>query len=143
MTDPSQDPAALIANQPVIVFDGLCVLCSANAQFMLKHDRKGHFKLAAMQGPVGASLMQHAGLDPDDPESFVVFDKGRVLMNSDAVIHIWSRLGWPWKAVTIGRLIPRSLRDVAYRFVARNRYRIFGKRETCWMPDNAQARRIL
>ncbi len=137
------DVAALVARHPIIVFDGVCVLCSANAQFMLKHDRKGHFRLAAMQGEVGSALMQRAGIDPDDPESFVVFDGGRVLMNSDAVIHIWSSLGWPWKMAAIGRIIPRPLRDAAYRLVARNRYRIFGKREKCWVPDREQASRVL
>lgn len=137
------DVATLVAKHPIIVFDGVCVLCSANAQFVLKHDRKGLFRLAAMQGEIGTALMQRAGIDPDDPESFVVFDGDRVLKNSDAVIHIWSNLGWPWKMAAIGRLVPQPLRDAAYRLVARNRYRIFGKRETCWVPDKKQASRVL
>lgn len=128
---------------PVIVFDAICVLCSANAAFMLKHDRKGLFRLAAMQGETGRELMQQAGIDPADPESFVVFDGGRILMNSDAVIHIWSRIGWPWRIAVLGKVIPRPLRDAVYRLVARNRYRIFGKRETCWVPTPEQAQRVL
>ena len=137
------DIDALLARHPVIVFDGVCVLCSANAQFMLRHDRKGVFRLAAMQGETGAALMRRAGLDPADPDSFVVFDRGRVLMNSDAVIHIWCRLGWPWKIAAIGRLIPRMVRDRLYGIVARNRYRIFGKRDACWVPDADQAKRVV
>ncbi len=130
-------------NQSVIVFDGMCVLCSANAQFVLKFDRKGYFRLAAMQGDTGAQLMRRAGLDPADPMSLVVFDQGRLLLDSDAVIRIYEAMGWPWRAAVLARVIPRALRDPIYLFVARNRYRIFGKREQCWVPTPEQAKRIL
>ena len=134
---------AIIRDHAIIVFDGVCVLCSAHAQFMLKYDRRCVFHLAAMQGEVGAALMRRAGLDPADPASFVVFDQGQVLMNSDALIHIWTRIGWPWRIAALGKLIPRMVRDALYGFVARHRYRIFGQRETCWVPDAQQAARIL
>ena len=131
------------ADQPVIVFDGLCVLCSANAQFVLRYDRRGYFKLAAMQGEAGAELMRRAGLDPADPVSFVVFDDGMFWMDSDAVIRIYSAIGWPWRIAALARVIPRGLRDAIYRWVARNRYRIFGVREECWVPTAEQANRVL
>ncbi|WP_245228748.1 thiol-disulfide oxidoreductase DCC family protein [Pontixanthobacter sp. CEM42] len=131
------------AHHPIIVFDGICVLCSANAQFVLKFDRKGVFRLAAMQSEVGADLMRQAGIDPEDPDSFIIVEQGRVLRDSDAVISMWKRLGWPWKIVGLAGLIPRGIRDPLYRLIARNRYRIFGKRETCWMPSPEQAKRIL
>lgn len=127
----------------VVVFDGMCVLCSANAGFILRHDRRGRFRLATMQGAVGSALMQRFGIDTIDPETFILVRESRALRNSDAVLAIWQGLGWPWKALAILRLVPWRLRDFAYRLVARNRYRWFGRRETCFVPTPAQAERIL
>jgi predicted DCC family thiol-disulfide oxidoreductase YuxK len=134
-------------DRAIIVFDGLCVLCSANAQLVLKHDRKGTFRLAAMQGDAGAAIMREAGLDPDDPDSFVLVDAaadgGRVWINSDAVLHMWAGLGWPWRLGAVFKAVPRALRDWVYRLIARNRYRWFGVREECWVPAPQQASRGL
>lgn len=128
---------------PVIVFDAMCVLCSANAQFVLRHDRRGHFRLASMQGEAGAALYRRFGIDPADPETLIVVEGDHALRDSDAVLAIWRGLGWPWRAAGLLRLVPRQLRDPFYRRVARNRYRLFGKRQTCWVPTLAQRERIL
>ncbi len=134
-------------DKPIIVFDGVCVLCTANAQLVLSADTAGKFRLAAMQEEAGAQLMQENGVDPLDPESFVLVDAatdgGRVWTDSDAVLHMWSELGWPWRAGAVFKLVPRFVRDPLYRFIARNRYRWFGRRETCWVPTAEQAARIL
>ena len=123
------------AAHPGIVFDGHCLLCSANAQLVLKHDRRVRFQLAAMQGLAGAALMKRAGVDPEDLDTLIVVDGKRVLRDSDAVLAIWAGLGRPWRASVVPRLIPRALRDVVYRLVARNRYRLFGRREQCFVPE--------
>ncbi|UIK06461.1 thiol-disulfide oxidoreductase DCC family protein [Neorhizobium galegae] len=128
---------------PIIVFDAMCVLCSANAQFVLRHDRAARFRLASMQGEVGAALYRRCGIDPENPETMIVVDGQSVLRDSDAVLAIYDGLGWPWKALSIVRLVPRFIRDPLYRLIARNRYRIFGRREACWLPSPEQARRIL
>ena len=103
--------AALPRDKPIIVFDAVCVLCTVNARFVLKNDRAGRFRMAAMQDEAGTAIMHHAGLDPTDPTSFILLDPqsdgGRIWMNSDAVLHMWSQLGWPWKAGAVFRLIPR------------------------------------
>lgn len=134
-------------DHPIIVFDGMCVLCSANAQFVLKNDRKARFRLAAMQDEAGAQIMRENGVDPADPESFVLIDAaqdgGRVWKNSDAVLHMWSELEWPWRLGAVFKLIPRAIRDPLYLLIARNRYKWFGVRETCWVPTPDQAERIL
>ena len=132
-----------VPQHPVIVFDAQCVLCSANAQFVLKHDRREHFRLASMQGEVGAGLYRRFGIDPTDPESIILVDGDAVKRDSDAVLAIYAGLGWPWRAATAFRLVPRFLRDPVYRWIARNRYRLFGRRETCWLPTPEQARRVL
>jgi predicted DCC family thiol-disulfide oxidoreductase YuxK len=132
-----------LAHGPIIVFDAMCVLCSANAQFILAHDKKGHFRLASTQGEVGAALLERFGVDPDDPDTIIVVDRDQVWRNSDAVLAIYSGLGWPWRVMSLFKLVPRFIRDPIYRFVATNRYRIFGKRETCWLPTPEQAGRVL
>jgi predicted DCC family thiol-disulfide oxidoreductase YuxK len=129
--------------RPIIVFDAVCVLCSANARFVLRHDKRGHFLLAAMQGEVGSDLFRRHGIDPADPETLILVDGVRLLRDSDAVLAIYAALGWPWRAAAVLRLVPRSLRDPLYRWVARNRYRWFGKRETCWVPSAEQRGRVL
>lgn len=132
-----------MSDGPIILFDAECVLCSANARFILRNDRRRRFRLASMQGPVGASLFRAHGIDPADPDTLIVVEHGRARRDSDAVIAIWEGLGWPWRAASAFRLVPRRLRDVVYRAVARNRYRLFGRRETCWLPDPADRDRVL
>lgn len=128
---------------PIIVFDAECILCSANAQFVLRHDRARRFRLASMQNEVGAGLYRHFGIDPDNPETMIVVDGDRVLRNSDAVLAIYAGLGGPWKALTVFRLVPRFLRDPLYLWIARNRYRFFGRRDSCWVPAPDYADRVL
>jgi predicted DCC family thiol-disulfide oxidoreductase YuxK len=128
---------------PIIVFDAVCVLCSFNAQFVLRYDRKQFFRLAAMQSPAGEQLYRENGMDPHDPDTLIVVNGATVLRNSAAVLFIWDGLGWPWRLAIIFRMIPEMLRDPLYRWVARNRYRIFGKRLSCWLPDPKDAHRLL
>lgn len=128
---------------PVIVFDAACVLCSAHARFVLRHERAGHFRLASMQGEAGAALYRRFGIDPADPDTLIVVQGDKALRDSDAIMAIWSALGWPWRGLALLRMVPGFLRDPAYRWVARHRFRIFGRRDTCWVPDAAQAGRIL
>jgi predicted DCC family thiol-disulfide oxidoreductase YuxK len=128
---------------PIIVFDAMCVLCSANAAFVLRHDKAGRFRLASMQGDVGAALYRRFGIDPANPETLIVVEGKRALRDSDAVLAIWAGLDRPWRWLVLFRLVPRWLRDSVYRWIARHRYRLFGRRESCWLPTSEQKRRIL
>ncbi len=128
---------------PVIVFDALCVLCSANAAFVLRHDRAGRFRLASMQGEAGAALYRRFGIDPAAPDTLIVVEGDRALRDSDAILAIWAGLDRPWRLLSLLRVVPRGLRDPVYRWVARHRYRLFGRRDSCWLPTPEQAARIL
>lgn len=132
-----------MSGEPIILFDAMCVLCSANARFVLRHDRDGHFRLAAMQGEAGQALYRRFGIDPADPDTLIVVTGDHVLRNSDAVLAIWRGLGWPWRAFCVLGVVPRALRDPLYRLIARNRYRFLGRREACWVPDAAKRERLL
>jgi predicted DCC family thiol-disulfide oxidoreductase YuxK len=128
---------------PIIVFDAMCVLCSANAQFVLRYDRRKLFRLASMQGEVGADLYRRFGIDPADPETLIVVRGDEALRDTDAIFAIWTGLGWPWRVLATLRIVPRTIRDPLYRLVARNRYRLFGRRTSCWLPTPQDAARIL
>lgn len=132
-----------MADGPIILFDAECVLCSANAQFILRRDKAARFRLASIQGVAGAALCRAHGLDPQDPTSILVVDGARVRRDSDAVLAIYEALGWPWRALALFRLLPAFLRDPIYRWIARNRYRLFGKRATCWVAPAEYQNRIL
>lgn len=128
---------------PIVVFDGVCRLCSGWVRFLLKHDRSGRIRFAAMQGAHGRALLQRHGLDPDDPLSFLWVDGGSAYRNSDAIVRLLSSLGGAWRLADGMRVVPRGLRDAAYRVIARNRYRWFGRHETCLVPDAALRQRFL
>lgn len=130
-------------DRPLIVFDGGCVMCSANARFVLRHDRRRRFRLTTAQGRLGASLYRHFGLRSDEEGTILLLERGRLLTDSDAVIAIPAGLGWPWRIAAAARIVPRGLRDRLYRGLARNRFRWFGRRETCWVPAPADSDRIL
>lgn len=127
----------------IILFDAMCVLCSANAQFVLRHDRHRRFRLASMQSEVGAALFRSHGIDPSDPDTILMIDGDTVLRNSNAVLAIYDGLGWPWRAASCLRIAPQAWRDQLYALIARNRYRIFGRRETCWVPQPSDRDRVL
>ena len=135
--------ATRLKNSPIILFDAECVLCSANAQFVLKYDKFGYFRLASMQGEVGAELFRKNGIDPADPLSMIVIDGDHVRSDSDAILSIYEGLGFPWRLAAVFRLVPRFIRDAVYRWIARNRYRLFGKRASCWIAPPEYRDRIL
>jgi predicted DCC family thiol-disulfide oxidoreductase YuxK len=130
-------------NHPLIVFDGKCILCCANAQFVLKHDHAGRFRLTTAQGQLGQALYRHFGLATDHYETLLVIEDERLLTRADAALAIASSLGWPWRSAKVARIVPRPLRDFVYDLVARNRFRLFGRRDRCWMPSPENAERIL
>ncbi len=130
-------------DKPLIVFDGICVLCSASARFVMRHDPAGAFRLTAAQSPVRQALYGHYGLDPADYDTFLVLEGGRAFLKSEAALHVAAGLGWPRAAASIPRALPAALRDAAYDAVARTRYRVFGRRPTCFVARPDQAGRFV
>ena len=127
----------------VVVFDGICHLCSGWVQFLLRHDRARRYSFAAMQGAAGRQLMREHGIDPADPSSFLLVREGRAETDSGAVISVVTGLGGVWRSAALLRLVPKALRDPAYRWIARHRYRLLGRRAACYLPAPADAARFL
>jgi predicted DCC family thiol-disulfide oxidoreductase YuxK len=118
----------------VVVFDGICHVCSGWVRFMERHRIEPPFKLIPLQTDEGRSLLLTYGIDPDDPATFLVLDDGRQFTQSDGAIHIIATLGGLWSLFEAARIIPKPWRDGLYTLLARNRYRWFGRRATCYLP---------
>jgi len=119
---------------PVLLFDGVCNLCNASVQWVLLHDRKGIFRFAALQSETGQELLRIWGRSTQDFDSVVLVDGERLLLHSDVPLEIVRRIGGLWQLLYVFKIIPRPIRDAMYRWIARNRYRWFGRRESCMLP---------
>lgn len=118
----------------LVLIDGACVLCSMSFRFVARRDREKRFKFATIQGTPGQGIARAIGIDPDQPDSFAVIVDGRALFKSEGAIAILRMLpGWGWAAALLS--IPRPVRDWAYDRVARNRYRLFGRLDSCIVPS--------
>ena len=139
------DPAVprFADDRPVIIFDGECVLCSGSAQFVLRHDKRKFYRFLAAQTPLGRALYVHYGLDTRDYETMILIADGVAIFKSEAVVRIGEGLGFPWSLAAVLRVIPRPWRDRLYGVLARNRLRILGRRERCYIPSPADADRFL
>ena len=126
--------SATDANDRVVVFDGICHVCSGWVQFMERHRIEPRFKLMPMQSEAGKALLTAHGIDPEDPATFLVLDGGRQFTQSDGAIHVIAALGGAWVLFKAAQVIPKPWRDALYRLLARNRYRWFGQRSTCYLP---------
>jgi len=126
----------------VILCDGVCVFCSRWVRFVAARDVERRFRFTAIQSGYGTRLAQAFGIDPDDPDTNSVVHGGVAYFKSDAALTVLSHLpGWSW--VRALRFVPKPLGDAVYDLVARNRYRIFGRYEACFVPDAAMRERVI
>jgi predicted DCC family thiol-disulfide oxidoreductase YuxK len=126
----------------VILYDGVCVFCSRWIRFIATRDQAKLFRFTAIQSAYGTRLAQAFGIDPDDPDTNAVIHGGAAHFKSDAALTVLSNLpGWRWTRVLFA--VPKPLRNAVYNLVAKNRYRIFGKYEVCFVPDAAMRERVL
>ena len=130
-------------DSPVILFDGVCGLCNWWVSFVLERDKRGRFRFAALQGEAGGELLRSHGLPVDQLDTVVLIAGERAYSKSAAVLEILKRLGFPWSLAAAGAVLPIGVRDGLYDFVARNRYRWFGRTETCRIPTAAERGRFL
>jgi len=146
MRDPALEGMERVMHQwpddDVILYDGVCVFCSRWVRFVAARDMERRFRFTAIQSGYGTRLAQAYGINPDDPDTNAVIQGGEVFFKSDAALTVLSALpGWRW--VRVLRSVPKPLRDAAYNLVARNRYRIFGKYETCFLGDAGFRDRVM
>lgn len=128
----------------IVFFDGLCNLCEHSVQFIIRHDKEGYFHFASLQSAAGqqalAAIKNETGKAPD---SVVLLEHGRYSAGSEAAVRIARHLNGGWKLLSVFRFVPAFLREPVYRLLANNRYRLFGKKQSCWLPTPALKQRFL
>lgn len=123
------------SGKKIILFDGVCNLCNSSVQFVIKRDNKDLFRYAALQSEVGQQLVAERHIDTRQVDSIILIERGvAYYTKSDAALEIAKDLGGLWKMSAIFTWVPRSIRNAVYDFVARNRYKWFGKKEACMVP---------
>ena len=128
----------------VVLFDGVCNLCTGVVQFVIRHDQAGRIRFAALQSAAGQALLAQYGLSTSDLNTVVYIKDGQAQVRSTAALSLLGDLGGPWRwLAALLRVVPRGLRDAVYGLVARNRYRLFGKRDSCLLPTPEHMGRFL
>lgn len=127
----------------VVLFDGVCRLCSAWAGFLIKFDRERQFKLATVQSPEGQAILQWHGFATDHFETMLLVEGANIYTKSSAFYRVMRRLPWPWPIICIGWVVPSIIRDWIYDRIALNRYSLFGRYEVCVVPDKDHNSRFL
>ena len=120
-------------DKPVILFDGVCNLCSNSVQFIIKRDQEKKFHFASLQSNYGQELLKKYNLPTNTFNSFILYENEKLLTRSTAALKMFEQLkGWKW--VKIFWIIPKFIRDAVYNLIARNRYKWFGRKNECWLP---------
>jgi predicted DCC family thiol-disulfide oxidoreductase YuxK len=121
-------------SENILLFDGICNLCNGAVRFVIERDPARKFKFAALQSVTGRQWLEKMGLTEENTDSFVFIQGDHYYLRSSAALRVLKEIGGGWKIFYVFMIIPKPLRDFVYNLVARSRYRIFGKRETCMVP---------
>ena len=121
-------------DHPIILFDGVCNFCNGAINFIIRQDSKKLFRFAPLQSSTGQQLLQQYQLFQNPFDSFILIQDGKAFIKSTAALKLYNRLGWYWKWTQIFWLIPPFLRNAVYDVIAKNRYKLFGKKEECMIP---------
>jgi len=127
----------------IVLFDGVCNLCNKTVQFIIRKDSKSKFRFASLQSENALLLLRQTELLPDNFDSIIYFRNNKFYLKSTAVLKILFDLGGVWRSFYVLIIIPRYMRDVVYDYIAKRRYKYFGKRDTCMIPTPANQERFL
>lgn len=122
-------------NKDLILFDGVCNLCSNSVQFIIERDKRNKFVFAALQSNLGQQIIKDYNIDPSKTDSILLYRKGKAIKSkSTAAILIASKLGLPTNLLYPFLILPEFIRNTVYDFIAKNRYKWYGKKDNCWIP---------
>jgi predicted DCC family thiol-disulfide oxidoreductase YuxK len=127
----------------IILFDGVCNLCSSSVRFILKHDKKNQFLFSSLQGKTGQAYLKKFNLPADAFNSFMLVEGDHLYTRSSGALRMLKYLGNGWQLLYAFIIVPKFIRDGVYNFIAKNRYRWFGKKEECWIPTDALKAKFL
>jgi predicted DCC family thiol-disulfide oxidoreductase YuxK len=121
-------------DHPIILFDGVCNLCNSIVQFVIKKDKKKQFLFASLQGKTGQEVLKKFNLPVNDFNSFIILEADKIYTRSTGALRMLKKLGGGWKLFYGFIILPRFIRDAVYNWIARNRYKWYGKRDECMIP---------
>ena len=127
----------------LIIFDGVCNLCEASVNFIIRHDKEGVFRFVPSQSELGGALQQQYGINTAGLDTVVLIRDGQIYTESDAGVRIATDFDGAWRLLSLVRWVPRPLRDWVYRRIANNRYAWFGRKDVCMLPTPEVRRRFL
>jgi predicted DCC family thiol-disulfide oxidoreductase YuxK len=130
-------------NDPVILFDGVCNLCNGSVLYVIRHDKEGHYKFASLQSQAGQQFLRQYNLPLKDFDSFVLIEEGKIYTRSTAALKVAKKLSGMVKLLYGFIIVPAFIRDAVYNFISRNRYKWFGKKDSCMIPTPALKQRFL
>jgi predicted DCC family thiol-disulfide oxidoreductase YuxK len=136
-------PPNLETNDCVILFDGVCKLCNAWSQFIIKYDKEEQFKLCSVQSPEGQKILSYFKMPTDHFDTMLYVEGNQSFEKSDAFLHVVNKLGYPWRSFYLFKLLPKNIRNWFYDRIALNRYFLFGKYDTCMLPSKENENRFL
>ena len=122
-------------NRPLILFDGVCNYCNSVVNFIIRHDKSQHFIFSPLQSERGQQILESFDLPKKEFNSFILVDNHKICSRSTAALHVLNKLPWYWKWTQIFWIIPVVVRDALYNLIARNRYKWFGKKDSCMIPS--------
>ena len=124
-------------NKKIILFDGVCNLCNSAVQFVIKHDKKDVFRFVALQSELGQKIIKHIGIDTQKIDSIILYQPGLAYYyKAEAALEIAKQLGGVFYLSGLFKIIPKPFRNKFYDYIARNRYKWYGKKESCMIPTN-------
>ena len=133
----------MIDEKPIIFFDGFCNLCNRSVQFIIKKDKKKQFRFASLQGKAGQELLEKFNLPADNFNSFILAERDHIYTRSTAVLRMLRKLGSGWQLFYGVIIVPRFIRNAIYNWIARNRYKWYGKKNECMVPTPELKERFL
>ncbi len=128
---------------PILLFDGVCNMCNSLVTFVIKRDQEATFKFASLQSEVGQRILKEHSLPSEQFDSFYYVDGQKVFTKSTAALKVAKELDGAWRLFYPFIVIPKPIRDIIYSLIAKNRYRWFGKREQCMLPNPDMKKRFL
>lgn len=118
----------------IILFDGVCNLCNSSVQFVIERDKKDTFLFSSLQSEFGQKILKKNNMNQEEFDSILLVENDKIYQKSDAALRIAKDLDSPWNLLYVFIIFPRFIRDFGYELIAKNRYKWFGKQESCWLP---------
>ncbi len=131
------------ANKSIVLFDGVCNLCNGFIDWLIKNDKNNSFKVGSLQSETAKKILAKHAQPSDQIDSVVLISEGQIYRESKAIFYIFKKIGFPYYIINLFSILPQAITDWAYQLIAKNRYRLFGRKESCRLPTEIEKSHFL